>query len=93
MRRIYGRHIATFKWNDKGESGLQNCTLEVYKTVSMTKLVLWDSSISGWREKKPKMTSYGGKSLGIVEVMKCMNVPAYAECQMPPIRNYGTIDF
>ena len=49
IKKIYGSHITSYKWVD-GQGGLINRCLEIYKTKTQYKGVLWNCGKRGWRE-------------------------------------------
>lgn len=94
VKKIYGKHVYNYKWCNG--SALVDRTLEIYKTKTSLKGVLWNSGVKGWREEphKPigefKYDLSVGEHNALVMIATHFDVPESATKEKV-YHNYGTI--
>ena len=94
VRKIYGKHVANYKWHSTENTSVIDRCLEIYELKSCIKAVLWNSGISGWREEPNKPIAnlmFYNNERNMASIMSKFNVPSNAAIERNPIPNHGTI--
>lgn len=97
IKKIYGKHIANYKWRSKDTSAVVDRCLEIYELNTCLRAVVWNSGVKGWREEPNKpianltFSNTDGNDKCLNVIMTKFNVPTNATVEKNPVRNYGRI--
>ena len=97
IKKIYGKHIANYKWRSKDTSAVVDRCLEIYELKTCLRAVVWNSGVKGWREEPNKpianltFSNTDGNDKCLNVIMAKFNVPTNATVEKNPVHNYGRI--
>ena len=97
IKKIYGKHIANYKWCSKDTSAIVDRCLELDELTTCLKSVVWNSGVSGWCEGPTQpianltFSNTKGNDKGLTTIMAKFNVPTNASGEKNPAHNYGRI--
>ena len=84
IKKIYGKHIANYKWRSKDTSAVVDRCLEIYELKTCLRAVVWNSGVKGWREEPNKpianltFSNTDGNDKCLAVIMAKFNVPTNA---------------